>query len=143
MARDLDELVRDFRERPLDEGPYTFVAADALMMKVREGGLPATSTLGEIAHLARAMKAPRIRDSAAALADRARAEGSTHEQYLARVLEEEVLAGETSGSGSESKPPASRRSKPWTISTSPTNAQCANKWCCTWPSWTSSSKPRT
>ena len=22
MARDLDELVRDFRERPLDEGPY-------------------------------------------------------------------------------------------------------------------------
>src|SRR5215208_4836671 len=30
MARDLDELVRDFRERPLDEGPYTFVAADAL-----------------------------------------------------------------------------------------------------------------
>jgi putative transposase len=27
MARDLDELVRDFRERPLDAGPYTFVAA--------------------------------------------------------------------------------------------------------------------
>lgn len=74
------------------------MAADALMMKVREGGLPATSTLGEIAHLARAMKAPRIRDSAAALADRARAEGSTHEQYLARVLDEEVLARETSGS---------------------------------------------
>ena len=24
--------------RPLDEGPYTFVAADALTMKVREGG---------------------------------------------------------------------------------------------------------
>jgi len=38
MAKDLDELVRDFRERPLDEGPYTFVAADALTMKVREGG---------------------------------------------------------------------------------------------------------
>ena len=38
MARDLDELVRDFRERPLDEGPYTFLAADALTMKVREGG---------------------------------------------------------------------------------------------------------
>src|SRR3954467_10780424 len=38
MARDLDELVRDFRERPLDQGPYTFVAADALTMKVREGG---------------------------------------------------------------------------------------------------------
>ncbi len=38
MTRELDELVRDFRERPLDEGPYTFVAADALTMKVREGG---------------------------------------------------------------------------------------------------------
>ncbi len=38
MARDLDELVRDFRERPPDAGPYTFVAADALTMKVREGG---------------------------------------------------------------------------------------------------------
>ena len=36
MARDLDELVRDFRERPLDAGPYTFVAADALTVKVRE-----------------------------------------------------------------------------------------------------------
>jgi transposase-like protein len=24
MARDLDELVRDFRERPLDAGPYTW-----------------------------------------------------------------------------------------------------------------------
>jgi putative transposase len=38
MARELDELVRDFRERPLDQGPYTFLAADALTMKVREGG---------------------------------------------------------------------------------------------------------
>jgi putative transposase len=38
MARDLDQLVADFRERPLDAGPYTFVAADALTMKVREGG---------------------------------------------------------------------------------------------------------
>ena len=38
MARDLDALVTDFRQRPLDAGPYTFVAADALTMKVREGG---------------------------------------------------------------------------------------------------------
>ena len=38
MAKDLDALVRDFRERPLDAGPYTFLAADALTMKVREGG---------------------------------------------------------------------------------------------------------
>lgn len=38
MARELDEHVEDFRTRPLDAGPYTFVAADALVMKVREGG---------------------------------------------------------------------------------------------------------
>ena len=38
MAGELDQLVADFRNRPLDAGPYTFVAADALTMKVREGG---------------------------------------------------------------------------------------------------------
>jgi putative transposase len=38
MARDLDEHVAQFRTRALDAGPYTFVAADALSMKVREGG---------------------------------------------------------------------------------------------------------
>jgi transposase-like protein len=39
MAVDLDEQVTAFRTRPLGEaGPYTFVAADALTMKVRESG---------------------------------------------------------------------------------------------------------
>src|SRR6058998_149190 len=38
MARELDEAVEQFRTRPLDAGPYTFVAADALVLKVREGG---------------------------------------------------------------------------------------------------------
>src|SRR3954452_997430 len=38
MARDLDAQVADFRHRPLDAGPYTFLAADALVLKVREGG---------------------------------------------------------------------------------------------------------
>ena len=39
MATDLDEHVDQFRHRPLhDAGPFTFVAADALTMKVREGG---------------------------------------------------------------------------------------------------------
>lgn len=38
MAKDLDEQVEQFRTRPLNEGPYTFIAADALTMKVREGG---------------------------------------------------------------------------------------------------------
>jgi transposase-like protein len=39
MAADLDEQVAAFRTRPLGEaGPFTFVAADALTMKVREHG---------------------------------------------------------------------------------------------------------
>ena len=39
MAADLDEQVAAFRTRPLgDAGPFTFVAADALTMKVREDG---------------------------------------------------------------------------------------------------------
>jgi putative transposase len=39
MAADLDEQVEAFRHRPLDTaGPFTFVAADALTMKVREAG---------------------------------------------------------------------------------------------------------
>lgn len=39
MAADLDAHVEEFRHRPLgDAGPFTFVTADALTMKVREGG---------------------------------------------------------------------------------------------------------
>jgi putative transposase len=38
MAKTLDARVAEFRNRPLDASPYTFVWADALVMKVREGG---------------------------------------------------------------------------------------------------------
>jgi DNA replication protein DnaC len=55
------------------------------------------TTISELAHLARALTAPRIRRVAAPLAERARAEGWPYERYLAAVLEEEVLARETSG----------------------------------------------
>ena len=34
MAKDLDTQVEAFRSRPLDACPYTFVAADALVLKV-------------------------------------------------------------------------------------------------------------
>jgi putative transposase len=36
MAKELDATVEAFRSRPL--GPYPFMAADALVLKVREGG---------------------------------------------------------------------------------------------------------
>ena len=38
MAKTLDARVAEFRNRPLDGSPYTFVWVDALMQKVREGG---------------------------------------------------------------------------------------------------------
>ncbi len=37
MAKDLDSMVADFRTRPLDAGPYLYMSADALTIKVREG----------------------------------------------------------------------------------------------------------
>src|SRR5215207_4025328 len=38
MAKELDATVEAFRTRPLDAGSYAFMAADALVLKVREGG---------------------------------------------------------------------------------------------------------
>ena len=39
MAKELDEHVEQFHTRRLEEaGPFTFVVADALVLKVREGG---------------------------------------------------------------------------------------------------------
>jgi transposase-like protein len=38
LAKSLDESVSAFRNRPLDQGPYTYVWVDALTQKVREGG---------------------------------------------------------------------------------------------------------
>src|SRR4029453_18188668 len=38
LAKELDEAVTAFRSRPLDAGPYTFCWADAIALKVREGG---------------------------------------------------------------------------------------------------------
>lgn len=38
MAKELDDMVADFRTRPLDSGPYFYLSRDALTMKVREGG---------------------------------------------------------------------------------------------------------
>ena len=58
---------------------------------------------------AQALKAPRIRESAARLADQARDGGWTHEEYLAAVLSREVAAREASGAATcASAPPGSR-----------------------------------
>ena len=38
LAKSLDEIVEDFRSRPLDGAPYAYVTLDALVVKCREGG---------------------------------------------------------------------------------------------------------
>jgi DNA replication protein DnaC len=51
----------------------------------------------ELAFLTRALKAPTLRISVARLAERARAEGWTHEEFLAACLQREVAAREAHG----------------------------------------------
>ena len=58
---------------------------------------PAAATAKQIEYLATALKAPRIREAAARLAEQARAAGWSHEDYLAAVLDREVAARNASG----------------------------------------------
>jgi putative transposase len=37
LAKSLDEIVEEFRTRPLDGAPYAYVTLDALVIKCREG----------------------------------------------------------------------------------------------------------
>jgi DNA replication protein DnaC len=63
--------------------------------------MPTTSTTrdltAELAFLTRALKAPTLRQSVTRLAERARAEGWSHEEFLAACLQREVAARETHG----------------------------------------------
>ena len=47
----------------------------------------ATEALKQVTYLASALKAPRITEAAARLADHARDAGWTHEEYLAAILD--------------------------------------------------------
>jgi DNA replication protein DnaC len=51
----------------------------------------------EIAYLTRALKAPSLRESAGRLAERARSESWTHEEYLAACPQREVAARDAHG----------------------------------------------
>jgi DNA replication protein DnaC len=57
----------------------------------------ASKTASQLAYLTRALRAPAIRDSLERLADTARQEGWSHEEYLAAVLGREVAAREAHG----------------------------------------------
>src|SRR3954447_12627531 len=58
---------------------------------------PARDVAAELAYLTRALKAPTLREAAGRLAERARAESWTHEEYLAACLQREVSAQDSHG----------------------------------------------
>jgi DNA replication protein DnaC len=58
---------------------------------------PARDLHAELVFLTRALKAPTLRSSVARLAERARAEGWSHEEFLAACLQREVAAREAHG----------------------------------------------
>jgi DNA replication protein DnaC len=61
------------------------------------GSRPARDVAAEVAFLTRALKAPTLREAVPRLAERARAEGWSHEEYLAACLQREVAARESHG----------------------------------------------
>ena len=77
---------------PADADP-----AGRATMTAKPTSTAAADTLKQITHLAAALKAPRITEAAARLADHARDAGWTHEDYLAAVLDREVAARNASG----------------------------------------------
>src|ERR1700728_934173 len=61
------------------------------------GTTPARNVSSEIAYLARALKAPSLAGAVDRLAERARTESWTHEEFLAACLQREVAARESHG----------------------------------------------
>jgi DNA replication protein DnaC len=58
---------------------------------------PTRNTTAEVAYLTRALKAPTLREAVPRLAERARAESWTHEEFLVACLQREVAARESHG----------------------------------------------
>jgi hypothetical protein len=88
------------------------------------GGLMATKTAGrdlvvELAFLTCALKAPTLRTSVARLAERARTEGWSHEEFLAACLQREVAAGQAHGGEGRIRHARSRPARAWRSSTTP------------------------
>jgi len=75
----------------------------------------------EVVFLTRALKAPTLRDAVERLAERARAESWTHEEFLVACLQREVAARESHGGESRiqaarlpaRKSPSNAPRRPW------------------------------
>jgi DNA replication protein DnaC len=80
-----------------------------------------TKPTADLAYLCRALKAPSLAKAVDRLAERARTESWTHEEFLAACLEREVAARQSNGGELPSAPPGSRPARPSRTSTSTTN----------------------
>jgi hypothetical protein len=87
--------VRDLADYDRAFGLDTIDGRSLLMAAKQQPAGP--DAVKQIHYLAAALKAPRITEAAARLADQARDAGWTHEDYLAAVLEREVSARNASG----------------------------------------------
>jgi DNA replication protein DnaC len=86
---------------------------------------PATgrNVTSELAFLVRALKAPSLGASVERLAERARAESWTHEEFLAACLQREVAARESHGGEGRIRAARFPAAKAWRSSTTTTNAR--------------------
>jgi DNA replication protein DnaC len=76
----------------------------------------------ELVFLTRALKAPTLRDSVSRLAERARAESWSHEEFLAACLQREVAARDAHGGEGRMKAAGSQPARALRSSTSITPA---------------------
>ena len=96
--------------------------------------------MNDLAYLIRQMKAPRIAQSVTRVAERARNESWSYEDFLTTLLEQEVLARQAQGGEARIRAahfPARKTVEPaWRqtgSSTSPIRPACGSRWYCTLP----------
>ena len=82
----------------------------------------ATKPAGDVAYLCRALKAPSMAQAVERLAERARNDGWSHEEFLAACLERGLAPAPRTAANCASVPPASPPARASTSSTSTTNA---------------------
>ena len=83
--------------------------------------MAARKPTADLAFLCRALKAPSLAASIDRLAERARSDGWTHEEFLAACLEREVAARQDHGGEGRIRAHGSRPARPSRTSTSASN----------------------
>jgi hypothetical protein len=108
LRRGRIDLVRPPVQTEVDPfiGRIRHRAGDRYRRRRADGVMAATKSVtanrdlaSELVFLTRVLKAPTLRDSAARLAERARAESWSHEEYLAACLQREVVAARDAHGG--------------------------------------------